>query len=239
MPAVLERTFGKQAQSSEQIAVQHSAPQQPQSAAVLSLFPGTNRLHDKAVVASYITMWCHGSDFGKTKLAKCYYLLHERLGLSLTEEFRREAAGPWDKEQDDFLAYASQKGWLELPPEKRLPANASKGERAFKAVMQGKKCQTGADGALKLFGSNRATADALLREMKKMHWELLELWATALDAAKALRAQGEVVTAQTVREFIASVPKWVEHKLEKKPHHYTVQSVENALAALRKWQLLV
>lgn len=239
MPAVLERTFGKQAQASEQIVVQHSAPQQPQSAAVLSPFPGTNRLHDKAVVASYITMRCHGSDFGKTKLAKCYYLLHERLGLSLTEEFRREAAGPWDKEQDDFLAYASQEGWLELPPEKRLPANASKGERAFKAVMQGKKCKAGADEALKLFGSNSATADALLREMKKMHWELLELWATALDAAKALKAQGEAVTAQTVREFIASVPKWVEHKLEKKPHHYTVQSIENALAALRKWQLLV
>ena len=72
-----------------------------------------------------------------------------------------------------------------------------------------------------------------------MHWELPELRATALDAAKALKAQGEVVTPQAVREFIASVPKWVEHKLEKKPHHYTVQSIENALAALRKWQLLV
>lgn len=239
MPAVLERTFGEQAQLSAQPATQPPARQQPQSPAILSFFPNANRLHDKAAVASYITMQCHGSDFGKTKLAKCYYLLHERLGLCLTEEFRREAAGPWDKEQDEFLAYASQQGWLELPPEKHLPANASKGERAFKAVVRGKECKQGANEALKLFGAHQTTADALLREMKKMHWELLELWATSLDAAKALQAQGEVVTAQTVRDFIASVPKWVEHKLEKKPQHYTVQSIENALAALRKWQLLV
>ncbi len=142
-----------------------------------------------------------------------------------------------DKEQDDFLAYASQEGWLDLPPEKSLPANASKGERTFKAVLRGRECKQGADKALKLFGTNQATADALLREMKKMHWELLERWATSLDAAKALRAQGETVTAQGVRNFIASVPKWVEHKLEKKPQFYTVQSIENTLAALRKWQL--
>lgn len=239
MPAMLERIFGEQAQTSVEAAAQPAIRPQPQSRAILSLFPDANRLRSKAAVASYITMRCHGNDFGKVKLAKCYYLLHERLNMRLTDEFRREAAGPWDREQDEFLNYASQQGWLELPPEKHLPANAAKGERAFKAVLRGKELQHGADEAAKLFGANRAVADTLLREMKKMHWELLELWATALDAAKALRTQGEVVTAQAVLHFISSVPKWVEHKLEKKQQYYTEQSIENALASLRKWQLLV
>lgn len=239
MPAMLERIFNGE----EQVATVDSTknisarPIQP-SESLVTIPAGTNQLHYKAAIATYITKQCHGNDFGKVKLAKCYYLLHERLGLHLTTEFQREAAGPWDREQDAFLEYAAQHGWLDLAPEKKLPAKAGKGERTFKAVLKGNNLQNGVKEAVELLGINRTVADALLKEMKKMHWERLELWATALDAAKALHAKGETITPVAIRMFISSVPKWAENKLIKKPQHYTEEAIDNALVALKQWQLI-
>ena len=235
MPAMLELIFCKQAsQTTDSLSASAIEQQRPDS--LFSLVPEPNRLHQKAAIATYITNVCHDGDFGKTKLAKCYYLLHERLSLGLTADFQREAAGPWDKEQDAFLDYAAQQGWLKLPPAKRLPANDAKGERSFKAVLDGQKIQKGVEEALGIIGSERRSlAEELLGEMKKMHWELLERWATVLDAAKTLQAQGKNVTASTVCQFIASIPKWATHKLQNKPQHYTLQSINEAFVDLRKW----
>ncbi|MCL2790977.1 MAG: restriction endonuclease subunit S [Desulfobulbus sp.] len=231
LPSVLVRAFKRE-------LWHETRYEQLQPSILKSPFLDSSRLRSKAAIAAYITKHSQGGDFGKTKLAKCYYLLHERLDMHLTEEFQREAAGPWDKEQDAFLEHAAQQGWIELPPEKHLPASAAKGERTFKAILCGQASQQGVDEAIKLLGAHHAVADTLLREMKNKPWELLELWATALDAAKELRRHDKSITAQAVRSFIASVPKWVEHKLNKKPQYYTVQSIENALASLRKWNLL-
>ena len=239
MPVMLERVFTQHEQTSTSpIEIISSTRAQASARPILTLVPDLNSLPHKAAIAAYVTQKCNGNDFGKVKLAKCYYLLHERFNLRLTEEFMREAAGPWDKEQDEFLAYAAQKEWLELPPEKKLPPKANKGVRTFKAVLCGRAIQESVKEAKQLLGKNHAKADTLLKEMKKMHWELLELWATVLDSAKALKAEGKHVTPKSVRTFISTIPKWEENKLKKKPEFYTETSIGNALNSLKEWCFL-
>ncbi|MBW2109575.1 MAG: restriction endonuclease subunit S [Deltaproteobacteria bacterium] len=179
-------------------------------------------MFNKAALAAYITDRCHAPDspIGRVKLAKLFYLVQKKAEIELTETFMKRAAGPLDDEIHKFLSLARKNKWVILGRDQGDLKPVKPGANVSKAVKQ----------AEKVMGSAKVKVDEMLGQMKSWGYQALERWATVLDAALELGADGKPVTVDEIKESIQGNPEWMK-KLDR--DEFSDEKIDAALRGLR------
>jgi len=185
-------------------------------------------MFNKAAFAAHIVSKCHDDRFrlGHVKLAKLYYLSQRCAGIKLTEEFIRQAAGPWDEDMFKFLSLAQKQGWLDLP---EVPGD-------FKPVLPGTSRGKATEQVSKKWGEEAMTKiDEMLEKMKTWSMGTLERWATVDAVSQDIVKSGKTVNVETVKEFIGNEPIWSD-KLDRE--EFSDDNIASTLRGLRMFGLL-
>lgn len=179
-------------------------------------------MFNKAALAAYITDRCHTPDrpIGRVKLAKLFYLVQKKAEIELTESFMKRAAGPLDDEIHKFLSLARKNKWVVL----------GRDQGDLKPVKPGTNVLTAVKQAEKIMGSAKAKVDEMLDQMKGWGYRALERWATVLDAAYELGAEGKQMTPHEIKKIIQGHPEWMK-KLDQ--DEFSDANIDATLRGLR------
>jgi hypothetical protein len=159
-----------------------------------------------------------GYPVSRFRVQKMLYLIEAITETGLFSEFRKQAAGPYDrglryKGPEDIAV--RQRGWL-VP---RGDSHFEPGPNIEEALRYASRY------------IDTELAELVLEEFRTFKDGTLERWTTVHLAAVELLRQGQPVTPETVEAYIESVPEW-QPKLSR--DEFTPGRIADALQGLEK-----
>ncbi len=179
----------------------------------------------QAAVLAWVVHRLHspGRPVSRFRVQKMLYLIEAVTETGLFNEFRKQAAGPYDpglryKGPEDIAV--RQRGWLVA----RGDAHFEPGSNIEEALRRAPRYM------------DEVLAESVLEKFRGFRDETLERWTTVHLAAVELQRRGDPATPDTVLAYIQSVPEW-QPKLSRE--EFVLDRVADALGGLRKRGILL
>ncbi|MCC7408474.1 MAG: restriction endonuclease subunit S [Phycisphaeraceae bacterium] len=157
-----------------------------------------------AVAACAVRALANSKFFGRTQLEKVLYLAQTHIGIDLSLQFKRKAAGPYDEAIHKIESLADKRHWFQTKPRPHVGVQYEPGaaiDERCRWVEQN-------------LSDKRAELDSLLSVFKKMKTEQAELFATVYAAWNDLLADGRSANPDAV---VSEVHGWHESKQRFEP----------------------
>ncbi len=157
-----------------------------------------------AIVSTLVNRLSGDPHFGRTKMAKLFYLADVTQNLELQTTYYREAAGPLDieavyDEQVGFEALAVQNGYAEIE---------NNGQRI--RYRRGPNIERGMEQARSLLGTNRTNINRLIDTFRKLNTDRCEIVATLFACWNDLLIDGLDATDDAIVDQFLNA--WNEKK---------------------------
>ncbi|MBT9260220.1 MAG: N-6 DNA methylase [Clostridiales bacterium] len=186
--------------------------------------PAARAAFRQAAVLAWVVHKLHSPGYlvSRFRVQKMLYLIEAVTETGLFNEFRKQAAGPYDpglryKGPEDIAV--RQRGWLVA----RGDAHFEPGPHIEEALRYAPRY------------IDTELAELVLEEFRTFKDETLERWTTVHLAAVELERRGEFVTPETVAAYIQRVPEW-QPKLSRE--EFAPGRIADALEGLRRTGLL-
>jgi type I restriction enzyme S subunit len=153
-----------------------------------------------AVVSYIVNRLGRNPTFGRTQLEKLLHLTQTHLGLDLSLEFKRHAAGPFDEVIYKVESLGRKQGWF----------TTEKRDLFGVAYRPGPNIQERCQAALAILGEQRNELDRLLGFFDQMNTEQAELFDTVYAAWNDLLIDG--VGDPSAEKITEEVHRWHESK---------------------------
>lgn len=159
----------------------------------------------RGAIAAYAVQALHASPhFGRTQLEKVLHIVQAHLDVDLSLQFKRHAAGPFDKAIFPLESLAQKKGWF----------TAIKRPKYGVRYEPGPNIRDRLGAAHRILGGKRDALDMLLRYVRRMDTEQAELFATVYAAWNDLLIDQRPTEEEAI---IAEVHGWHPSKLRFTP----------------------
>jgi hypothetical protein len=178
-----------------------------------------------AVVSTLVNRLADDRNFGRTKMAKLFYLIDASQNLNLDTSYQRQAAGPLDAK----ALYDAETGLEALAVKQKYISVERTGRKI--TYRRGENLNEALESARKVLGVNRASTNRLIDLFRKLDTDQCEIIATLYACWNDLLLEcGVANDASIIQELLGA---WHEKK-----QRFSRQRLQRALDWMRTNKLV-